>query len=77
MGAIDNESEHIKTLSTAPTNRSQRFSDFSCFFLPMWSSQNVEDLPIFNYFFFFENSKFTIVPYGETKNLNYLENERS
>ncbi len=26
---------------------------------------------------FFENSKFTIVAYGEIKNLNYLENERS
>ncbi len=31
---------------------------------------------IFNNFFF-ENSKFTIVAYGEIKNLNYLENERS
>ncbi len=28
------------------------------------------EFPIFNEFF-----KFTIVPYGETKNLNYLENE--
>ena len=28
-------------------------------------------------FFFFENFKSTIVPYRETKNLNYLENERS
>ncbi len=27
--------------------------------------------------FFFENCKFTIVAYGEIKNLNYLENERS
>ncbi len=27
--------------------------------------------------FFSENIKFTIVPYGETKNLNYLENEQS
>ena len=26
---------------------------------------------------FFKNSKFTIVAYGEIKNLNYLENERS
>ncbi len=26
---------------------------------------------------FFENSKFTIVAYGEIKNLNYLEHERS
>ncbi len=26
---------------------------------------------------FFENFKFTIVPYGKTKNLNYLENELS
>ena len=25
---------------------------------------------------FFENFKFTIVPYGLTKNLNYLGNER-
>ncbi len=29
------------------------------------------EFPIFNEF-----SNFTIVPYGETKNLNYLENER-
>ena len=27
--------------------------------------------------FFFENSKFTIVAYGEIKKLNHLENERS
>ena len=27
--------------------------------------------------FFFENGKFTTVAYGEIKNLNYLENERS
>ena len=26
---------------------------------------------------FFENSKFTIVPYGETTNLNYLGKKRS
>ncbi len=26
--------------------------------------------------FFFENFKFTIVPYGESINFNYLENER-
>ena len=30
--------------------------------------------PIFNDFVF-ENFKFTIIPYGETPNLNYLENE--
>ena len=27
--------------------------------------------------FFFENFEFTIVAYGEIKNLNYLENEHS
>ena len=27
--------------------------------------------------FFFENFNFTVVPYGEIKNLNYMENERS
>ena len=32
--------------------------------------------PIFNDFFF-ENFKFTIVAYGEIKNLNYLKNECS
>ena len=35
------------------------------------------EFPIFNEFFFFEKFKFTIVLYGETKNLNYLENEWS
>ncbi len=28
-------------------------------------------------FFFFENFQLTFVPYGETKKLNYLENEQS
>ncbi len=35
---------------------------------------------IFNFWFlgiFFQNSKFTIVTYGEIKNLNYLEHEPS
>ena len=35
-----------------------------------------EILSFFN-FFFFENFKFTIVPYGQIKNFNYLGNERS
>ncbi len=30
----------------------------------------------FQFLMFFFNFKFTIVPYGETKNLNYPENER-
>ncbi len=34
------------------------------------------EFPIFNDFFL-ENLKFTIVPYGESKNLNYMEKERS
>ena len=46
-----------------------------------WSSQNyVWDFEILSLRFlmiFFENIKFTIVAYGEIKNLNYLENERS
>ncbi len=37
-------------------------------FLKRWVS-NFND-------FFFEKFKFTIVPYGETKNLNYLESDR-
>ena len=47
-----------------------------------WSSQNYVgdfwnfEFPIVNvFFFFFEKSKFTIVAYGEIKNLNYLENK--
>ena len=37
---------------------------------------NLEFL-IFNDLFFCENFKFTIVAYGETKNLNYLEKKWS
>ncbi len=50
-------------------------------FSSQWSSQNYVwdfwnfEFAIFNDFFF-ENFKFTIVAYGEIKNLNYLENER-
>ncbi len=46
-----------------------------------WSAQNYVshfwnfEFPIFNDFLFFETFKFTIVPYRETKNLIYLENE--
>ncbi len=48
-----------------------------------WFSQTtlgiffIEFLIFNDFFFFFENFKFVIVPYGETKNLNYLENESS
>ncbi len=35
-----------------------------------------ENLNFRFYDFFFENFKFSIVPYGEDKTLNYLENER-
>ena len=72
-----NRSENFKTLlllqtaaKTCPELSSQ------------WSSQNYAwdfwnfEFLIFN-FFFFENFKFTIVAYGEIKNLNYLENEQS
>ena len=51
-------------------------------FSSQWSSQNyVRDFwnfefPIFNDFFF-KIFKFTFVAYGQIKNLNYLENERS
>ncbi len=47
-----------------------------------WSSQNWGgnfwnfEFPIFNKFLL-KNFKFTIVAYGEIKNLNHLENERS
>ncbi len=47
-------------------------------FFSHWSSQNYDwdfwnlEFAIFNVFF--ENFKFTIVAYGEIKNLNYLEN---
>ena len=40
-------------------------------FLKFWASNL-----FFFYDFFFRNFKFTIAPYGETKNLNCLENER-
>ncbi len=49
----------------------QTFPEFSS----QWSLQNYGwdfwnfEFQIFRYFFF-ENFKFTIVPYGETKNLN-------
>ncbi len=47
-----------------------------------WSSQSyVWDFWNFKFLtfkdFIFENSKFPIVAYGDFKNLNYLENERS
>ncbi len=40
---------------------------------------NFRLLPFFFFFFFFfcENFNFNIVAYGEIKNLNYLDNERS
>ena len=51
-------------------------------FSSQWSSQNdVGDfwnlIFWFLTIFVFENSNFTIVAYGEMKNLNYLEKERS
>ena len=75
-----NGSEKLKTLLLLQiaAKRFETCPEFSS----QWSSQkyvwdfwNFEFL-IFNDFFF-ENSKFTIVAYGEIKNLNYLENERS
>ncbi len=70
-------SENFKTLLQIAAKYFQTFLEFSS----QWSSHNcVWDFWIFEFAIFndfFENLKFTIVPYGETKNLNYLENERS
>ncbi len=64
--------------ATPPTNRSQKFKLVLNFppigphkitlgFLKFWVSPTL---------IFFENFKFTIAAYGETKKLSYLENER-
>ncbi len=75
-----NGSENFKTLLLLQiaTKSFETCPEFSF----QWSSQNYIwdfwnfEFPIFNNFFL-KNSKFTIVAYGEIKNLNYLENERS
>ncbi len=70
--------KNVKTLLIQIAAESfQTFPKFSS----QWSSQNYVwdfwnfEFLIFNDFFL--NFKFTIVPYGEIKNLTYLENERS
>ena len=66
--------------ATHPTNRSQMCWDLSWIFLPMVSQNYVLDFSYFKFQIlkdFFENFKFTNVGYGEIKNLDYLENERS
>ncbi len=58
-----------KSFETCPEFFSQWYSQKY-----VWDFLNVY-FPIFNDFFF-ENFKFTIVGYGEIKNLPYMENER-
>ena len=73
-----NGSENFKTLLHVQiAARRETCREFSS----QWSSQKYIwgfwsfEFLIFNYFF--DNSKFTTVAYGEVKNLSYLENERS
>ncbi len=56
----------------------EKFQICSGYFLPKGPRKLRLVLFIFWVFFFFSKiSEFTIVPYGETKNPNYLENELS
>ena len=71
-----NGSENFKTLLLPQISFGsfQTFSEFSS----QWSSQKYCDDFFLNFEFttFNEPLNFTIVPYGRTKNLNYLENDR-
>ncbi len=78
MGPYGSENFKTLLLLQIAAESFQTLPEFSS----QWSSKNYFwdflnfYFAIFNYFFF-ENFKFTIVAYGEIKNLNYLENERS
>ena len=76
-----NRSENFKTLLLLQI-AGESFQTFPDFFLLNGPHKSTFDIfEILSFWFltilFFENFKFIIVCYGETKILNYLENERS